>query len=87
MSVNFNPDRFEMLTLSEAAINHPKPQVRQRAASLYWLYYGFSESMLSQQNMNSAHSLENWIIDYEEFGIAGLINSHAAVPTQVAVPA
>ncbi len=87
MSVNFNLDRFEMLTLSEAAINHPNPQVRQRAASLYWLYYGFSESMLSQHNRHTAHSIENWIVDYEEFGIAGLINSHVTVPTRVAVPA
>jgi len=85
MSVNFNLDRFELLTLSEAAINHPNTKVRHRAASLYWLYYGLPENMIRQNLMHSPHSIENWVVDYEEFGIAGLINSDVSVPTRMTV--
>ena len=87
MSVNFNLDRFELQTLSEAAINHPNPIVRQRAASLYWIYYGYSESNLPTTLLRHSTELHNWIADYEEFGIAGMITSFATQPSRAVLTA
>ena len=82
MSANINLSKHELRTLSEAAINHPSFKVRHCAMSLFWIYYGFSEKSLPSSMNRYAANIQNWISDYEEFGIASVLRqeSQQSVP-------
>lgn len=73
MSANINLNKNELRTLSEAAINHPSFKVRHCAMTLFWIYYGFSEKSLPINMNRYAASIETWIVDYEEYGIASVL--------------
>lgn len=79
MFAKINLDKDELQTLSEAAINHPNFAVRHRAASLFWIYYGYSEKSLPNNLIQYPGRLESWIADYEEFGIASLLGQFETV--------